>query len=60
MQEQIAQLKSQIEACGDEIDARRQLPPSLVENLTAAGAFRALIPKRFGGLEMDFLTIYTV
>ena len=55
MQEYIAQLKSQIEACGDEIEAGRQLPPSLVDDLTAAGAFRALIPKCFGGLEMGFL-----
>jgi indole-3-acetate monooxygenase len=37
-----------------EIEAARRLPPDMVEQLTSIGLFRALLPRRWGGLEIDF------
>jgi alkylation response protein AidB-like acyl-CoA dehydrogenase len=49
---QVAQnLKPDILAAADQIDADRALPDELVDRLKAAGFYRALIPARFGGLE---------
>jgi len=43
-------LSGQVAACADETERRARLPEPLVAALKAAGAFRQLIPERFGGL----------
>jgi alkylation response protein AidB-like acyl-CoA dehydrogenase len=40
-------------ARGDEIEGGRRVPPDLVEELTAAGCFRMLVPRSHGGAELD-------
>jgi alkylation response protein AidB-like acyl-CoA dehydrogenase len=37
-----------------EIEAARRLPPDLVSELTSIGLYRMLLPRRWGGLEIDF------
>ena len=39
-----------------EIEAARALPADVVEELVAAGCFRTLVPRRFGGLEAELGT----
>ncbi|MEM7116887.1 MAG: acyl-CoA dehydrogenase family protein [Chloroflexota bacterium] len=43
-----------INAAVDDIDQHRKLPAVLVRDLKAAGAFRALIPKQYLGLQAAF------
>jgi alkylation response protein AidB-like acyl-CoA dehydrogenase len=43
-----------IAARGGEIESARRLPPDLVEELRSIGLFRMLLPRRWGGLELDF------
>lgn len=47
-----------IAARGDEIERGRRLPPDLVAQLQDAGCFRTLVPRRFGGAELE-LADYT-
>jgi indole-3-acetate monooxygenase len=47
-------LAPSIAARGDEIERARRLPPDLVDELRAAGCFRMLVPRRFGGAEATF------
>jgi alkylation response protein AidB-like acyl-CoA dehydrogenase len=42
-----------IEAAADETEARRELPPALVETLVAAGGYRLLLPRSLDGAELD-------
>jgi alkylation response protein AidB-like acyl-CoA dehydrogenase len=49
-----------INACREEIERERRLPPALVEQLIDAGLFRMLTPARFGGLEVEPLTALRV
>lgn len=42
-----------IAACGDEIERGRRLPPDLVDQLRDAGCFRMLVPRQFGGAELE-------
>jgi alkylation response protein AidB-like acyl-CoA dehydrogenase len=42
-----------IVARSEEIERNRRLPPDLVEELTAAGCFRMLVPRSHGGAELD-------
>jgi alkylation response protein AidB-like acyl-CoA dehydrogenase len=37
----------------EEIENARRLPPDLVDELTAAGCFRMLVPRSHGGAELD-------
>ncbi len=46
-------LAAAIAARADEIEQGRRLPPDLVEELTAAGCFRNLVPRSHGGAEAD-------
>jgi alkylation response protein AidB-like acyl-CoA dehydrogenase len=41
-------------ARSEEIEHGRRVPPDLVEELTAAGSFRMLVPHSHGGAELDF------
>jgi indole-3-acetate monooxygenase len=47
-------LASQITARVDEIEEARTLPRDLVDDLVAAGCFRALVPRSHGGDELAF------
>lgn len=42
-----------IEACGEEIERERRLPPALVAKLVDAGLFHMLLPRSLGGGEVD-------
>src|SRR5712691_8402065 len=42
-----------VEAERQNLDAKRELSPSLLDALMAAGLFRLWIPKRLGGAELD-------
>jgi alkylation response protein AidB-like acyl-CoA dehydrogenase len=48
-------LYASIAASAPTIDAERQLPPTLVEQLVKAGLFRLLTPKWLAGEELDWL-----
>ena len=39
--------------CGAETERERRVPHRLVDEMRAAGLFRALQPKRWGGYETD-------
>ncbi len=43
-----------IKARVDEIEQARTLPRDLVDDLVAAGCFRALVPRRYGGDELPW------
>lgn len=38
----------------DEIEKAKELPAALASDMADAGLFRLLVPRRFGGLEMDY------
>jgi len=50
----IRELGPALAARAPEIEAARRLPLDLVDELTAIGFFRMLLPGRWGGLEIDF------
>jgi len=41
-------------------DSERRLPAETIADMQAAGLFRALQPKRWGGLELDLRTFYDI
>jgi alkylation response protein AidB-like acyl-CoA dehydrogenase len=45
-----------LEDRADEIEQARRVPPDVVDDLTAAGCFRALVPRSHGGAELDLPT----
>lgn len=45
---------------GARADSERQIPPETIAEMQAAGLFRALQPKRWGGDELDLQTFYDV
>jgi alkylation response protein AidB-like acyl-CoA dehydrogenase len=47
------ELAPAITARAAEIEAARRVPPDLVDDLAAAGCFRALVPQSHGGAELD-------
>ena len=49
-------LAPQIRAAGEEIEAGRRLPESIVEAMKRAGVFRMTMPREWGGPEADPLT----
>ncbi|MPZ17312.1 MAG: hydroxylase [Luteitalea sp.] len=51
--EAIRPMAPSISAGADEIEQERRLPLDLVAQLTAAGCFRALVPRSHGGAELD-------
>lgn len=53
-------LAPKIAACADQIEADRRLPQALVDELTDAGLFRLLMPRRLGGAQVDPLTFVEV
>ncbi len=46
--------------CGAETERERRIPHRLVDEMRAAGLFRALQPKRWGGYETDVGTYYEI
>ena len=46
-------LASTIVARLSEIDAQRSMPRDVIETLRSIGIFRSLVPRRYGGLELD-------
>ena len=44
-----------IAAAADDIDAKRELPTALADEMKALGLFRLLVPRSVGGEEMDWL-----
>ena len=56
-------LAEQVAIDADRIDAERQLPTELANQMADEGLFRLLLPRSFGGVEMehpDFLNILEV
>jgi len=53
-------LAPRIREAADEIENGRRLPPTLVGELTRAGAFRLCVPRSLGGLEADVATLVAV
>jgi indole-3-acetate monooxygenase len=51
--EAVRTLAPAIVARSEEIERGRRVPPDLVEELTAAGCFRMLVPRSHGGAELD-------
>jgi indole-3-acetate monooxygenase len=51
-------LAPQIRAARDELEATRQLPPSLVHTLAAAGLLQLHLPRSMGGWELPPLTAF--
>jgi Acyl-CoA dehydrogenase, N-terminal domain len=49
----IRELAPDIAARAAEIEARRRIPPDLVETLRSIGVFRLFVPQSHGGLELD-------
>lgn len=45
-----------VRAAAPETEANRQLPPAIVEQMTAAGVFSVAVPKSWGGPELDPVT----
>jgi alkylation response protein AidB-like acyl-CoA dehydrogenase len=51
--DRVRELTPGIAARAQEIEDGRGLPPDLVAELTSAGCFRMLVPRRYGGEELD-------
>jgi alkylation response protein AidB-like acyl-CoA dehydrogenase len=56
----VRDLAPSIAARIEEIEAARTLPPDLVDELVAAGCFRALVPSSYGGSSVDLLAPFEV
>ena len=48
-------IAAKIAAAADDIDAERELPAALSDEMKALGLFRLLVPRSVGGEEMDWL-----
>ncbi len=53
-------LQTLLRAAAPRIEAARELPPDVLDALHAAGLFRLLIPRTFGGAEADLVTLARV
>lgn len=60
MLEEVKELAPEIARRAGEIDEARAVPADLVGKLRAAGAFRALLPRRVGGAELTILEFVRV
>jgi indole-3-acetate monooxygenase len=56
----IADLAPSIAARAAEIEAKRRMPPDLLEVLKEIGVFRALAPRSHSGLELDLLPAFEI
>jgi alkylation response protein AidB-like acyl-CoA dehydrogenase len=50
-------LEPLIRGCADQMEGDRELPPALVAAISRAGLFRMLVPRVFGGPEVDLATM---
>jgi indole-3-acetate monooxygenase len=55
-----ALVRAAVERDRDEADVLRRLPPALLEDLRAAGAFRLYTPRELGGFELGLAETLTV
>ena len=46
-------LAPKIRSCADQIEAERELPPALFDELADAGLFKLALPRSLGGVEID-------
>ena len=51
-------LRPQIEACRQEMEAGRQLPPQLIDGMAASGLLQLFLPRSMGGPELDLKTAF--
>jgi alkylation response protein AidB-like acyl-CoA dehydrogenase len=58
--ERVRRLAPLIEASAGRAEQARELAPEVVDGLHEAGLFRLLLPKRFGGAELDPLSYWRV
>jgi alkylation response protein AidB-like acyl-CoA dehydrogenase len=56
----VRSLGPMLAAHADDIERARRLPPAVVEELTRAGCFRMLLPRRHGGDELDLVAAMRV
>jgi alkylation response protein AidB-like acyl-CoA dehydrogenase len=49
-----------VASCADQIEADRRLPPALLAALFEAGFFRLLLPRPYGGMELDPITFTAI
>ncbi len=54
------ELGPMLDAAGDEIERRRELPEAIVDAMVERGMFKMLLPKSIGGAELDPLTYTAV
>ena len=57
LQNLLLDLTTEVAARSEEIEARREIPPEVAALLERAGCFRTLVPRAFGGLEMDAVDV---
>src|ERR1041385_6385003 len=58
--QRVAQLKPAIEAAAPQIDEERKVPAALMAQLHDAQLFRMLLPRAFGGNEIDLASFFRV
>jgi 3-hydroxy-9,10-secoandrosta-1,3,5(10)-triene-9,17-dione monooxygenase len=58
LRDQMSELTPQLRDRADEAEQLRRVPDDSIAALTAAGLFRALVPRRYGGDERDLREVY--
>ena len=53
--EAVREFTPEIAARAEEIERARQVPADIIDRLRDAGAFRMLLPRAYGGEELDML-----
>jgi alkylation response protein AidB-like acyl-CoA dehydrogenase len=58
LKDRVIQLVPALRARAREVEGLRQIPVESIRELTEAGVFRALTPRRYGGTELDVQPLY--